>query len=134
MVKRFLQGFGAGCALLLLTAAGWSSRQVLTGEYKTIQQVDDLDVVYFPRKYGNNEGPREVHSADSATAVTYASMARKSGTGLGQFVFHSRAYVAGAETVYVGDISYSHSASAFGLDSVTVINLDGSTYQIEGAK
>jgi len=107
---------------------------MLTGEYKTIQQIDDLDVVFFPRKFSSSAGAREVHDADSASAVTYASIARKTGTGLGQFVFHSRAYPAHAETVFVGDISYQFSAGGYGLDSITVVNLDGSTFQVEGAK
>lgn len=133
-MKKYLQGFVAATMLCFLTAGGWSSRQVLTGEYKTIQQVDDADVIYFPRKYSSTQTVREVHNKDSSTAVTYASIARKSGTGLGQFVFFSRSYVANKETVYVGDISYQYSGGAYGLDSVTVINLSGSTFQIEGAK
>lgn len=133
-MKKYLQGFVAASLLCFLTAGGWSSRQVLTGEYKTIQQVEDTDVIYFPRKYSSTQTVREVHNKDSSTAVTYASIARKSGTGLGKFIFFSRAYVANKETVYVGDTGYQFSGGAYGLDSILVSTLDGSTFQIEGAK
>lgn len=134
MVRKFLQGFAAGCVLLLLCGSGWTANQRLSGEYKTIQQIEDLDVVYFPRKFSSTQTVREVHSKDSSTAVTYASFARKTGVGMGKFVLFSRVFPAGKDTVYVGDIGYSFSGGAQGLDSIIVSDLDGSTFQIEGAK
>lgn len=134
MVRKFLQGFGAGCALLLLCGSGWTANQRLSGEYKTIQQIDDTDVIYFPRKYSSSQTVREVHTADSSTSVTYASLVRKTGTGLGKFLFYSTVFPAGSDTIYVGDVGYSYSGGAAGLTKIIPLDLAGSTFQVEGAK
>lgn len=94
--------------------------------------MSDTTTVFFPKHYGTNDGPREVHSADSSTSVRYASIVRRTGTGVGQFLLHSRSFPAGAETVYVGDVPYNFSGDAKGLTHINPIDVSASTFQVEG--
>lgn len=131
----FWKGFARALVLVpvcLVVMVGWSSKENLSGNYKTVQQISDTTTVFFPRIYGDNEGPRQVSSADSSTSVRFASLVRTAGTGLGQFVFVSKCFPAGEETVYVGDIPYNFSGSSKELTRVKPVDVAGSTFQIEG--